>query len=56
MKTFIWAGMIMGSIIGGYIPILFGSSTFSIASVLGNGIGGIIGIWLGYKLADSQGL
>lgn len=56
MKTLIWVGMIIGSMIGGYIPILLGASWLSFATVLGNGIGGIIGIFIGFKLSDYYSL
>jgi len=43
-------GMVIGSAIGGYLPILFGASWLSLWSLLGNAIGGVIGIWVGFKL------
>lgn len=52
MKTLIWGGMIIGSLIGGYIPILFGASWLSFAAVLGNGLGGLLGIFVGYQLGN----
>ena len=36
--------MFVGSIIGGYIPVLFGASLFSFSSLIGNGLGSIVGI------------
>lgn len=52
MKTVIWAGMIIGSLVGGYIPILLGSSELSFTTVIGNCIGGLVGIFLGFKLGN----
>lgn len=52
-KSLVTIGMIIGSIVGGYLPTLFGVSAFSYTSVLSSGIGGILGIWIGYKLGDS---
>ncbi len=46
----------IGSIIGGYMPKLFGASLFSISSLLGNGIGGIFGVWIGSKISDGMGI
>ncbi len=40
-KSLIILGMIIGSIIGGYVPVLFGSSLLSYSS--------LIGIWITYK-------
>ena len=52
-KTLVTIGMIIGSLAGGYLPVLFGAGIFSYTSVLTSGIGAIIGIWLGYKFGDS---
>lgn len=49
-KFLILVGMTVGSIIGGYIPILFGVDMFSYFSVLTSGIGALLGIFIGYKL------
>jgi hypothetical protein len=51
-KTLVYLGMIIGSIIGGYIPILWGAGLISYSSVLFSGIGAIIGVWIGYKLSN----
>ena len=51
MKTLIWIGMFAGGIAGGYVPVLFGASLMSAASLLGNTIGGGLGIALGYQIA-----
>ncbi|MDD5772822.1 MAG: hypothetical protein PHX78_05065 [bacterium] len=50
-KTMILIGMIAGSIIGQYFVIFLGADTFSVASILGSGAGGMIGVWLGYKFS-----
>jgi hypothetical protein len=50
-KSMIMFGMVIGSTAGGYIPALFGVSAFSVASLLGSTIGGILGIWLAFKLS-----
>ena len=51
-KLLIFVGMTVGSIIGGYIPSLFGAGLFSYSSVLFSGIGAIAGVWAGYKLSN----
>lgn len=51
-KTLVTLGTIIGSVVGGYLPALFGVSMFSYASILTSGIGAILGIWIGYKLGD----
>jgi len=44
--------MIVGSLIGGYIPTLFGVDIFSYTSILTSGVGAILGVWIGFKLGD----
>ncbi len=46
----IWLGMFIGSTIGGFVPMLWGAGAFSISSILLTAVGGILGIWLGYRL------
>lgn len=43
-------GMVFGSVIGGYLPTLFGAGVFSLISLLGGFVGGVAGIWLSFKL------
>ena len=50
-KTLIFLGMTIGSAIGGCIPMLWGSGALSMSEVLLSAIGGIAGIWAGYKLS-----
>lgn len=51
-KPFVWLGLFIGSTIGGAIPGLWGASMFSISSILLSAVGGILGIWLGFKLSQ----
>jgi predicted PurR-regulated permease PerM len=41
-----------GVFIGGFIPELWGASTFSLASFLFSVVGGAAGIWLGVRLSE----
>ncbi len=50
MKTLIWIFMTIGTMLGAYLPLLWGDTAFSISSVFFSGIGGFMGIWLGYKI------
>ena len=52
-KTLIWIGLGVGSTVGSIIPELWGSSAFlSMSSIFLSGVGGILGIWAGWKMAD----
>jgi len=51
-KFLVFLGMTIGSIIGGYIPTLWGAGLISYSSVLFSGIGAIIGVWIGFKLGN----
>ena len=42
----------LGGTIGGYIPALFGADGFSGWSILGAFVGGILGIWAGYRFSN----
>ena len=48
-KKLVMLGMIIGSTIGGCVPILFGADSLSFSSLFGSLVGGILGIWLFYK-------
>lgn len=50
-KAFVTLLMIIGSTIGGLVPLLFGAGMLSYSSVIGSGIGGLLGIYLAFKLA-----
>jgi uncharacterized membrane protein YeaQ/YmgE (transglycosylase-associated protein family) len=43
-------GMTIGSVAGGYVPMLWGDSFLSFTSILTSGVGSIIGIWIMYKI------
>lgn len=52
-RTFIWVGLFVGSTIGGFVPALWGGSLISFSGVFFSFIGGLLGIWLGYKIGNS---
>ena len=55
MKSFIWIGAIAGSVIGGAVPELWGGSMLSVAGLVLSAVGGIAGIFIGYKVWDRFG-
>jgi outer membrane lipoprotein SlyB len=48
-KRAIMIGMIAGSLLGGWLPTLWGDSGFSIAAIVGSTFGGLAGIWAGWR-------
>lgn len=51
-KFLVMAGMTVGSLIGGYVPMLWGADLLSVSSVLGNAVGGLLGIWIAFKMTN----
>ena len=51
-KTLIWIGVAVGSTAGGYVPVLWGADMISFSGLLGSVVGGLLGIWVGFKLGD----
>ena len=47
-----WIGLTVGSLAGGYLPVLWGGDLFSFTSVLTSALGGFLGIWAGFKLGE----
>lgn len=50
-KKIVWIFMTVGMAAGGFIPMLWGAGEISFSSIILSGIGGIIGIWFGFKLS-----
>ncbi|MEI9966875.1 MAG: hypothetical protein WDN67_04600 [Candidatus Moraniibacteriota bacterium] len=53
MRSLVFLFLFIGSTLGGFVPLLWGGSAFSVSSVLWSGIGGVLGIALGYHLGRS---
>lgn len=51
-KKFIFLGAIIGSIIGKFLPDLFGVGDFSMISFISTAIGGFLGIWITFKILN----
>ncbi|QQR77243.1 MAG: hypothetical protein IPJ67_03800 [Candidatus Moraniibacteriota bacterium] len=49
-KKLIFFFLIVGSSVGGYVPVLWGGSVFSIASIFWSMIGGFVGIYVGFVI------
>ena len=50
-KSLMMIFMVVGSTLGSWLPSLWGASWMSFTSVLLSGVGGIVGIWAGYRLS-----
>jgi len=48
-------GTFLGSTVGGYVPLLWGGSLFSLTSILFGVVGGFLGIWFGYQVSKYLG-
>jgi hypothetical protein len=44
--------VIVGATAGGFVPELWGGSSFSLASLLFGALGGAAGVWVGVRLGD----
>ena len=51
-KKLIWLLMTIGLFVGGVVPMLWGAGELSISSIIFSGIGGVVGIWAGFKLSQ----
>ena len=51
-KSLIWIGVFVGSTVGGSLPMLWGGGFMSMSSVILSTVGGLAGIWGGFKLSQ----
>ena len=52
-KKFIWLGFFVGSTIGNMLPTIWGGGVMSISGFLLAILGGIVGMWVGYRWGQS---
>jgi hypothetical protein len=53
-KSLIWIGVFVGGTAGAYLPALWGNTNaLSLSSIALSMIGGLAGIWLGWKLGGN---
>ena len=45
--------MFVGSTLGNMLPMLWGGDAISVSGVLLSLVGGVVGIWVGYRLGQS---
>ncbi len=51
-KKLIWIFLTLGSYLGSLIPSFWGAGMFSFSSIFFSALGGLFGIWLGFKIGD----
>lgn len=51
-KTFIWICASFGAALGGFVPSLWGADLFSFSGIILSMLGGLFGVWIGYKLSQ----
>lgn len=49
-RSVIWLCATMGTLVGGFLPALWGGSQLGMSSLLFSALGGIVGIWAGVRL------
>jgi hypothetical protein len=49
-RALIWVAILISSTIGGAIPELWGAEMLSFTSLLLSGIGGLVGLWIVFKM------
>ena len=42
-----------GTLVGGYVPALWGDSGFSLIAVVFGAVGGLAGLWIGLRVSSS---
>ena len=52
-KTFVWLGLIVGSTVGGFVPMLWQGDLFSLAGIGFSVLGGLIGTFVGFQISKS---
>jgi len=53
-KSIVMIFFTIGSLVGSYVPLLFGVSAFSYTSVLCGALGSIIGTYIGYNISQNM--
>ena len=52
MRSVIGICITMGSIVGSYVPDLWGAGSFSVTSLVFGAVGGVAGLWVGLRLQE----
>jgi uncharacterized membrane protein len=52
-RSVIWISVLVCSTVGGFLPEAWGASAFGLASLACGTLGGIVGVWVGIRVAAS---
>jgi hypothetical protein len=55
-KSVIGISAVFGSVVGSYVPLLWGASAFSLVSLVFSFAGGVAGVWLGIRVSERLGV
>jgi hypothetical protein len=56
-KSLIGFGLFLGSTVGGFVPSAWGDNNFlSPAGIFLTLVGGVVGVWAGYRIAQNMDL
>jgi len=53
LKSAVWTGFFIGSTIGSALPVVFHQDLLSFWSVIWSTVGGVAGVWAGYKFGQN---
>ncbi len=51
-KSLVMLGMVVGSTAGGWLPMMFGVGAFSLTAIITTAVGGLLGVWIAFKLTN----
>jgi hypothetical protein len=49
-RRVVWIFVGVGMVVGGFVPVIWGGSSFGLASLVFGSLGGVAGLWLAAKL------
>jgi len=52
-KRAVFFGMMAGSVLGGWLPSLWGAGGLTMSAMVFSTVGGLAGIWAGWKISQS---
>jgi uncharacterized membrane protein YeaQ/YmgE (transglycosylase-associated protein family) len=42
--------MVVGGVLGGYVPVIWGAGYFSFSSIIFSAVGAFLGIWIAFRI------